>query len=173
MLKDGFASAHPFLRFFFRYKSSRKRFVKRGTVSGAAALSARKQAAIESLCHKLFQKEELITSGKLQLLGLAKVKKRMGRRWGGLQTVVYEICDAAMNKYSSPGDRFLRYRDDSYLMLFMTSSADEITLRTRLISEEIKRQLFEQGALRILMLWHRFPDLEEKVSLRERHFLMP
>ncbi len=108
-----------------------------------AELSVAKQAELELLCNKLFQKQELITSGRLQLLGLEKIKRRMGRRWEGMQGIIYDVCDSTMNKYMTKGDVFIRYKDDNYLLLFSTPSLLEIELKTTLIAEEIKRQLFE------------------------------
>ncbi len=147
MLKDSLVASNPFFRFLFGYKQSRPRFVRAGRSQNLNELSAAKQAAIESLCHKLLQKQELVTSGKLQLLGLAKIKKRMGRKWKGMQKIVYETCDSVMSKHMSPSDIFIRYKDDSYLLLFTSSSPEEIELRTKLIAEEIKRALFESAGL--------------------------
>lgn len=128
-------------------KSSKNDVIK---VSGRRISQAR-QAKLESLCHQLFQKEDLVLSGRLQLLGLSKIKKRMGKRWDGMQQIVHEVCEESIKKYLSAGDVSICHRDDSYVLLFATKSLAEIELRTMLIAEDIKKQLFE---------YDEFEDLE-------------
>lgn len=106
-------------------------------------LSEAKRAELERLCEQLFARQELLTSGRLQLIGLSAVRKRMGKRWLGLQNAIYDICEETIEKYTGRGDIYIRYKDESYILLFLTSSQVESDLKTRLIAEEIKRRLFE------------------------------
>lgn len=106
-------------------------------------LSQTKRAELERLCEQLFARQDLLTSGRLQLIGLGAVKKRMGKRWLGLQNAIYDICEQTIEKYTGRGDIYIRYKDESYILLFLTSSQVESDLKTRLIAEEIKRRLFE------------------------------
>src|SRR5690349_10432325 len=79
---------------------------------GALAFSPEKQKEIEALCNRLFKQKSLVTSGRLQLIGLGKIKRRMGKGWTGLQPLVYQIVEDAISKYMVKGDIFLRYKDD-------------------------------------------------------------
>lgn len=111
-------------------------------------LSRDKQKQLEALCNKLFERQELTTSGRLQLLGLAKVKQRVGhKRWPGLRNVIYTICEDTIKKYISRGDMYIRYRDESYMLVFTTATPKESELKTSLIAEEIKRRLFEEEGI--------------------------
>lgn len=42
--------------------------------------TAEKQEKLDALCEALLRKKELLASGKIQLIGLAKVQKRLGKR---------------------------------------------------------------------------------------------
>ncbi|HEY8189138.1 MAG TPA: hypothetical protein VIF12_00520, partial [Micavibrio sp.] len=88
-----------------------------------------------------------MTSGRLQLLGLGKVKQRMGKRWAGLQNVIYSLCEEAIQKYTDRGDVYIRYSDESYMLLFAAVSPTEGELKVRLIAEEIKRRLFDEEGI--------------------------
>jgi len=107
------------------------------------SLSPEKQKELEELCRQLLKRRELITSGKLQFIGLSKIKKRMGRGWAGLSKIVYDTAEAAIHKYIGKGDLFIRYQDDCYLLIFATASLEEGKQKAALIAEEIRRQLFE------------------------------
>ncbi len=107
------------------------------------ALNAEKQDKLENLCNELFKRKELITSGKLQLIGLAKIKQRMGKKWDGLSKIVYDTTEDVMNKHMDKGDIFVRYKDDTYIIIFAHAAPEESRLKSALIAEEIRRRLFE------------------------------
>src|SRR5262249_32222239 len=88
----------------------------------AAPRSAEKQKKLEEMCEKLFEQKVLLTTGKMQLIGLSKIKKRLGKTWPGLQKIVYQTVDDAIAKYMSKADIFIRYKDDTYVILFANSS---------------------------------------------------
>lgn len=107
-------------------------------------LSPEKQAQLDRLCEQLLQKQELITSGKLQLIGLANIKKRLGKRWKGLSKIVYETAEDVINRHlDSKDDFYVRYKDDVYFLLFVKSSTEEGKQKAASIAEEIQRRLFE------------------------------
>ncbi|MFH1157517.1 MAG: hypothetical protein V1721_01320 [Pseudomonadota bacterium] len=105
------------------------------------AYSPEKQKEIETLCNSLFRQKKLVTSGKLQLIGLGKIKKRMGKGWDGLQPLVYQIVEDVISNYMTRGDIFLRYQDDKYVIIFGNDSCDEGEMKALLIAEEIKSNI--------------------------------
>ncbi len=109
----------------------------------SAVYSPEKQKSLETMCEKLFEQKELITTGKLQLLGLSKIKKKLGKTWVGLQPIVYTEVEEAIAKYMMPKDIFIRYKDDSYVIIFADAGPEESQIKATLIAEEIKRRLFE------------------------------
>lgn len=109
----------------------------------AATLSSEKSAELENLCNQLFRRKDLITSGKLSFIGLAQIKKRMGRQWNGLCKIVYATAEEVIGQYTGPGDIFIRYKDDTYILIFARSTPEESRLKGTLIAQEIRRRLFE------------------------------
>ncbi|MBI2233894.1 MAG: hypothetical protein HYU57_02660 [Micavibrio aeruginosavorus] len=104
-------------------------------------LTPEKQAALENLTQKLLQKQDLILSGKLQLIGLEKVRQRLGKRWDGFKPVIYKICEDAICRYINPGDFYLRYRNESYIILFAEQDPAVNDLRVALIAAEIRKNI--------------------------------
>lgn len=121
-----------------------------------------KQKKLQQACERLFEQRELIGSGRLQMLGLGKIKRKFGKSWAGLQVIVYETVEEAISKYMMPADIFIRYQDDSYVIVFANAGYDEAQIKMTLIAEEIKRKLFEheEEALREI-------DVKESVQLVE------
>lgn len=105
-------------------------------------LTPEKQQKLEELCKQLFKQKDLITSGKLQLIGLQAIKRRMGKQWSGLAKIVYETTETVMDQYMDKGDIFIRYQDDSYVLIFTRSTPQESQEKTFRIAEEIRERLF-------------------------------
>ena len=105
-------------------------------------LPPEKKEELEKLCNMLFRKKELITSGKLQLIGLTKIKQRMGKRWLGLSKLVYDTTEDVIRKHMEKGDIFIRYKDDTYLILFAHASLETGQAKAAVIAQEIRERLF-------------------------------
>lgn len=116
------------------------------------AFTPEKQAELDRLCIQLFKNQALITSGKLQFIGLAKIKKRMGKQWEGLSKVVYDTTEAVIDQFLDKGDVFIRYQDDTYIMIFARSSLEESRIKGERIAVEIQKRLFalDEAELRTL-----------------------
>jgi hypothetical protein len=127
------------------------------------------------LCEDLFSKQELISAGKLQFLGLNRIKRKLGKTWPGLQKIVYHEVEQAIAMYLLPTDIFIRYKDETYMIIFSEAGPEESQIKMRLIAEEIKRRLFahEEKELRNIDVEEsvaviKSRDLREKSSLSER-----
>ncbi len=155
-------------RFPFWRRRDKARGVKK--IGTGGALSRQKQAELEMLCFKLFENRELVTSGRLQLIGLAKVKKRMGRRWAGMQQVIYEICEDTIKKYIVQGDLYIRFGEDSYMLLFGVASVREGELKAALIAEEIKRRLFEEEGIDDMAVSSQMSRIQSRDVGRDKPF---
>lgn len=129
-------------RFAFRGEKRTQSHVEQIHSRRLTALTPEKQADLEKLCDQLFRKKELITSGKLQLIGLSKVKQHMGKRWVGLSKIVYDTAEDVIDSHLDQGDIFIRYRDDTYIIVFARASLDEGHRKAALIADEIRRRLF-------------------------------
>lgn len=127
----------------FGSKPVKKSPVKKIQSKRYNSYSPEKQKKLQDACERLFEQRELISSGRLQMLGLSKIKRKFGKSWAGLQVIVYETVEEAIDKYMMPADIFIRYQDDSYVIVFANASYDEAHIKMTLIAEEIKRRLFE------------------------------
>jgi hypothetical protein len=105
--------------------------------------SPEKQKKLEELCESLFEKKELMTTGKIQFLGLGRVKRKLGKDWDGLRPIVHETVEAALDKFLYSKDLYIRYKDDTYAIIFAKTDPAEAQVKMTLISEEIRRALFE------------------------------
>lgn len=108
--------------------------------------SSLQQQEVEALCAELFKKRSLVTSGKLQLIGLEKVKRRLGRRWAAMQQEVYAISEEVIASHLSKGDIHLLHKDDSYLIIFAAASREQGEFTAGAISDEIRERLFATGS---------------------------
>lgn len=103
------------------------------------------QKELESLCSELFRKRSLVTSGKLQLIGLEKVRRRLGAKWPAMQAQVYAITEEVIARHLSKGDIHLRHKEDTYLVIFARASREEGESIASTISNEIRDRLFSSG----------------------------
>lgn len=133
-----------------RLFSRQESHVSRIHGSSSHNLSPEKQQALRGLCEQLFRKKELLTSGKLQLIGLANIKKKMGKRWQGLCAVVYETTENVIKENIGAHDLFIRYTDDTYVIIFAQEDLKASEAVARRIAEEVRRRLFslDEAALR-------------------------
>lgn len=130
------------------------------------ALSPAKQVELDRLCLQLFKNKALITSGKLQLIGLAKIKKRMGKQWAGLSKIVFDTVEEVIDLHLDKSDIFIRFQDDTYIMIFARSSLEESREKGNRIALEIQKRLFamDEAELR---------KIEVRQALREIRADMP
>lgn len=124
-------------------------------------LSPAKQAELNKLCEQLLRKQELVTSGKLQFLGLSKIKRRLGRKWPGLSRVVYETAEEIINHYlDDRTDFYVRYKEEIYFLIFTEATLEEGQAKATLIAADIRKRLFEMDQKELRDL-----ELRESVSV--------
>ena len=87
--------------------------------------AALQQQELEYLCAELFKKRSLVTSGKLQLIGLEKVKRSLGAKWPEMQALVYQTTEAVIARHLKKGDIHLRHKEDSYIIIFAKATREE------------------------------------------------
>lgn len=150
--------------FFSRVRGTTQTPVKQIYSKRSASYSPQKKKELELLCQQLFKRKELITSGKLQFIGLKKIKKRMGKRWEGLQAVVYDTAEAVMSEHLSKSDIFIRYQDDSYVIIFGNLGLEEGQIKALVIADEIRRRLFcmEEKELKDIEVHHHAAEIRTK-----------
>ncbi len=128
---------------FSRKKTSTQPYVEKIQSKRRNPLDPAKKAELEKLCEQLFSQKKHITSGKFQFIGLTKIRKKMGKKWAGLCKLVYDTAEEAIAEHTSPGDLSIRYKDDTYVIVFSRATLEEGRLKAALIAEDIQKKLFE------------------------------
>ncbi|MDD9900553.1 MAG: hypothetical protein OXT65_06205 [Alphaproteobacteria bacterium] len=110
---------------------------------GITNLPPQKKKQLETLCQQLFKQKSLITSGKLQFIGLNKIKRRMGKEWEGLSRIVHKTAEEVIEEFLDKNDLYIRYKDDSYVIIFANANKQESSVKAAMIAEKIRQRLFE------------------------------
>ena len=114
----------------------------KGVVAELTGYTPAQQRELEYLCGQLFKKKSLITTGKLQLIGLEKVRHALGNRWDEQKAFVYKVAKDVINEHIGDGDIFVRMKDDTYLVIFSDSTLSQGNAKSSAIAEEIRKRLF-------------------------------
>jgi hypothetical protein len=117
--------------------------------NGTASLSSTEspERKLEALCEKLLREKKLLTSGKLQLIGLSSIKRRMAKRWEPRRLQIYAIVEKVFKENTSAGELYFRYKEDTYIIIFGSQDLAESTTRTTQMADEIRRRLYISGDL--------------------------
>lgn len=105
-------------------------------------ISPEKREKLQKLCEQLLKHKDFITSGRLQLIGLEAVRKKLGKQWVGLASVVYEIVETVMQEHLDPDDLFVRYKEDTYSIIFARAGLAEGQMKAAAIAQGIRAKLF-------------------------------
>ena len=114
----------------------------KGMVGDMEGYTPAQQQELEYLCAQLFKKKSLVTTGKLQLIGLEKVRRQLGPRWEGQKAFVYKVAKDVINEHIRDGDIYVRMKDDTYLIIFSDSTVEQGNATAAAIAEEIRVRLF-------------------------------
>ncbi len=89
---------------------------------------------------------QIAAAGKIQMLGLEIIKKRLGAKWERMAGLVHRYFEAAIKRELRPGDTFCHSGEASYLVLFRDAAISEVQLRCATIVQDVCRRLFgEEG----------------------------
>lgn len=114
----------------------------KGIVADINGYTAGQQQELEYLCGQLFKKKSLITTGKLQLIGLEKIRRSLGNRWDEQKAFVYKVAKDVITEKIGDGDILVRMKDDTYLIIFSEATLSQGNARSSEIADEIRKRLF-------------------------------
>ncbi len=80
----------------------------------------------------------IVVSGRVQLVGLAEIKERLGERWEKLSAKVHAIADRIIRRSLAPTDAFERVEDDGYVICFAELNEQEAQIKARAIGRDIQ-----------------------------------
>jgi len=113
---------------------------KPGHAKKVASDSKGQQEFIENLNESL-QLNATVSTGRVHLIGLEKVKSRLGDKWDRMKDKAHQIVRTIIEDRISPHDMYTLYKDLSYLVVFADLHKDEAQLKCSLIAQEISNRL--------------------------------
>ncbi len=88
-----------------------------------------------------------VHAGKVNLIGLERIKQRFGPEWERIADRAARIARNAIERHLAPGDIFTDVRGMTFVIVFATLDLDRAQLKCRLIAHEIAKALLgEDGA---------------------------
>jgi hypothetical protein len=108
----------------------------------SSVVSDKKKAALEKACALLLMQKDILTSGKLEFIGLTAIRSHLGKEWAGLSKIVYAAAEEAIQDHLRPGDMSLLYNEDTYVLIFGTADRREAQATASAIAEQIRANLF-------------------------------
>jgi len=105
-----------------------------------------RQLRLHMLCRQLLQRRDMVTSGRMQLIGLGKIKMRAGDEWPALQKIVYDTVEAVLAETLTPADLSFRYGEEGYLVLFADLHGAAAEQKTAALVEAVRQRLYAVNA---------------------------
>ncbi len=99
------------------------------------------QEEFEEHLRGLVGKDAKPLAGKVNFIGLSKIKEKLGDRWPRLAERADEITRKAIERRLMPADVYTRYKELHYLIIFASLTEDQAKLKCALIAEEITKRL--------------------------------
>lgn len=88
-----------------------------------------------------------LQAGHVTVIGLDRVKERLGKNWERLAGRVDRIARNTIERYLLPGDIFTSWPGSGYVIVFATLDPERARMKCVLIAEEVMRTLLgEEGA---------------------------
>ena len=97
--------------------------------------------------NRMLWERRAILSGNIHLVGLSRIRERVGDEWPRIADRAQDIAQKAIQRVCGPGDVFTRYDDFSYLIIFASLTREQAQLRCVEIAEDIGRRLLGENFL--------------------------
>jgi hypothetical protein len=75
---------------------------------------------VKSRLLEILNNDALISTGRVQIIGLETLKEKLGERWEGHSDFVHNSLRAILRRRLSPSDVFFRHEGDDYVIVFAT-----------------------------------------------------
>src|SRR3954468_11025473 len=83
-----------------------------------------------------------VCAGKLNLLNLIPVKKRLGTKWPRLRDLVHQLFERALRNVQGPRDSFIRIGEVAYVATFHGRSQEEASLCCASVAKQVCALVF-------------------------------
>lgn len=95
--------------------------------------------------NQLLLQQRSILSGNIHLVGLSKIRERLGDEWPRIADRAQDVAQKVLQRMCRPTDVFTRYDELSFIIIFSDLSLDQAQLRCHEIGEEIGRRLLGEN----------------------------
>jgi hypothetical protein len=98
-------------------------------------------AAFQGRIAELLEQGQAAVAGKLQFVDLDAIKAELGERWQIIADKVREVTQRTIERRLAPGDAYVAYDDDSYLLLFANLTEAQARIKATAIAMEIRQRM--------------------------------
>jgi len=85
---------------------------------------------------------EPVTTGAIQLVGLANIRDRLGDKWERFSDRVHATARNVIEQHLSDSDVYSLYKNESYIILFAQATEEQGRFKAKVIGDEIAHRLF-------------------------------
>lgn len=103
-----------------------------------------KLAGMQKRLAKLFQSKEILTGGRLQMIGLQEVREQIGGNWHRVEAAVHALTEEILQESMGDEDIYLRYGTDKYLIIFASKTHEAAEVTAAAIARKIRDRLFDE-----------------------------
>lgn len=95
--------------------------------------------------NQLLLQQRSILSGNIHLVGLSKIRERLGDEWPRIAERAQDVSLKVIQRLCRPTDVFTRYDELSFIIIFSDLTIEQAQLRCHEIGEEIGRRLLGEN----------------------------
>lgn len=82
-----------------------------------------------------------VKTGQVNLISIARIRDRLGSQWPHYAVNANRIARNAIERYLIGGDIYARWKDDGYIVVFVTLDFHHAQVKCKLIGDEITKKL--------------------------------
>jgi hypothetical protein len=106
---------------------------------GMANAVAKEQ--FESQLEDIISHHPTVTTGRVQVINLEKIRDQLGEKWDKRATIAHQIVCAAIDRRLAPDDIYSQYSDLDYVIVFANLDKKQAQLKSVLIAKEIAMKM--------------------------------
>lgn len=123
------------------FSSDSKKTIRPHSPYTTEVSSAVDKDEFESHLEDIISRHPTVTTGRVQLINLEKVRDKLGDKWEKKSQNAYQIVCAAIERRLAPDDIYSRYSDLGYVIVFANLDKKQAQLKSVLIAKEIAMKM--------------------------------
>jgi hypothetical protein len=116
----------------------------------------------------ILNSQPLISAGRVQMIGLETVKRRLGDQWEGHRDAIHSSLSTIMRRKLSASDVFFRHEEDDYVIVFATLGHDAAKLVCVSIMQELNALLLGDEDTRSITIRTAVGVVDGRLLLEEK-----